>query len=273
MASLADLLKDAVEISHQSLTSGLLPGESPRYHDGDGKHYVSDMVGQKIYRIDVKTGEKETVLKVEPQLNGMCFHPDGSLVYSSMFDAKLYKFDMETGQITLYADLSEFITDYCGDMVIDKHGQPDGTVQVAVEDLRFPNGVAIESSKKTLYLSESFGHFLPTFEIDAEGRLHNQATAWNMTQLTSAPRVNAIDGLLVDHRVYVRRDKRGVFTHYIQADGEPVACALSGDDGKTPFVVTNTWDKGSIFEAMMNKGTRGTITTARVEVGKGKGLP
>jgi sugar lactone lactonase YvrE len=309
MASLADLLKDAVEISHQPLAGGLLFGESPRYHEGDGKLYVSDMIGQKIYRIDERTGEKETVVEVEPQPNGMCFHSDGSLLYSSMFDAKLFKFDLATGQSTPYADLSEWMTGYCGDMVIDKHGrvyiddtgarvlhgetaasgrllvvEPDGTVRVAAEGLRFPNGVAIDSSGKTLYISESFGHCLTTFEIDTEGRLHNRATAWDMTDLAAAPRVNAIDGLcidaedglwlsLLDHHVYVRRDKRGVFTHYIKADGDPVACALGGDDGKTLFLVTNTWDEGSIFEAMVNKTTRGTITAARVEVGKGKGLP
>ncbi|OQU97620.1 SMP-30/Gluconolaconase/LRE-like domain-containing protein [Cladophialophora immunda] len=287
MVSLSDLLKDAVEISHQPLASGLLFGESPRYHGRDGRLYVSDMIGQKIYCVDAKNGQKDTVLEVESQPNGIGFHPDGSLVYSSMFDAKLYKFDLRTRQSTLYADLSKFMTGYCGDMVIDRHGRvyiDDTGAGVAADGLHFPNGCAIDSTEKIFYLSESFSHRLITFEIDTEGRLSNRTTVWDMNQLTDAPRVNAIDGLcidaedglwlsLIDHHVYVRRDKQGVFTHYIKADGEPIACALGGDDGKTLFMATNTWDKGSIFEAMMNKATRGAITTARVEVGKGKGLP
>lgn len=309
MTSFSDLLKNATEIFHQPLADGMYFGEGPRYHP-DGKLYISDMIGQKIYRIDVETGNKEVVVEVPQQPNGICFHPNGSLIYSSMFDAQLHEYDVRTGQSKPYADLSKLMTGYCGDMVIDKHGriyvddtgarvlhgetarngrllvvEPDRTVKVCADNIRFPNGVAIDSSGKKLFLSESFGHCLDTFDIsEKDGSLSNQQIIWDFADLAGAPRVNAIDGLcmdaddglwlcMLDHKAFVRRNQAGEITHYIKADGDPTAVALGGDDGKTLFLVTNQWDKGTIFEAMVNKWTRCTVSTARVEVGKGKPLP
>lgn len=302
--SWSTLLQNAAELPNKYLTDGLLFGESPRYHDG--KLYVSDMIGKKIYAIDIQTGQKEVLLDVPQQPNGMHLHPYGTLVYSSMFDAKLYQYNFETGESQLHADLSHVMTGYCGDMVIDKygrvyiddtgarvlhgeHGKPgrilivenDGTVEVGPENIKFPNGIAIDSTGKVLYNAESNGHCLNAYDISATGKLGNRTDIWNISELSDATPQNAIDGIcidaedgvwlsMLDYGAFVRRDKDGSITHYIECKGNPTACALGGEDGKTLFLVTNRWDEGTIFEAMVKEKTRCTVSTARVEIGAPK---
>ena len=190
-----------INIERELAFGGMYFGESPRYRDG--YLYVSDMIGRKIYTIDVKTGEKEVLVEVENQPNGMCFHPDGSLIYSSMFDAKLYR--LEDGRSSLYADMSHVMTGYCGDMAIDKAGrvymddtgarvlhgetprpgrllliEPDGTVKVAAEDIVFPNAVFIDGAGKSLYVAETFRYGLLRYDVNpANGELTNRQDFWS----------------------------------------------------------------------------------------------
>ncbi|OIW35720.1 calcium-dependent phosphotriesterase [Coniochaeta ligniaria NRRL 30616] len=191
-------------LPHEPLTDGLYFGESPRYRDG--QLYISDMTGRAIYTIDVSTGKKQVLVEVENQPNGMCFHPDGSLVYSSMFDAKLYK--LKEGKSTLYADLSHVMTGYCGDMVIDRTGRvyvddtgarvlhdespragrllvvdTDGTVKVSAEDIVFPNAVFISPDGRNLFVAETFGYGLLRYDVGADGQLTNRQNFWSPVSL------------------------------------------------------------------------------------------
>lgn len=185
----------------KELANGLYFGESPRYRDG--LLYVSDMTGRKVYTIDVSSGKKEVLLEVENQPNGMDFHPDESLIYSSMFDAKLYR--LKDGTSTLYADMSQFMTGYCGDMVIDKTGrvylddtgarvlhgespspgrllviETDGAVKVAAEDIVFPNALFISGDGKSLYVAETFRYGLLRYDVgEADGKLTNRKDYWS----------------------------------------------------------------------------------------------
>ncbi|KAE8379703.1 hypothetical protein BDV26DRAFT_291022 [Aspergillus bertholletiae] len=190
------------QLSHTTLADGLLFGEAPRYKDG--LLYISDMTGRTIYTIDTVSGEKKTLREVENQPNGMCFAPDGSLIWSSMFDAKLYRRDFATGKDTLYADMSHVMTGYCGDMAIDSTGrvymgdtgarvlhgeQPrpgrllsietDGSVHVAEENIIFPNALFISNDGETLYCAETFGYGLLRWDVGAAGRLANRQKVWS----------------------------------------------------------------------------------------------
>lgn len=194
------------ELTHTPITDGLLFGESPRYKDGF--IYISDMIGCTIYKIDPSSGEKKKLCHAENQPNGMCFAPDGSLIWSSMFDAKLYRRD-STGETTLYADISNIMTGYCGDMAIDANGrvylddtgarvlhgeQPrpgrllvietDGSVRVADDNIIFPNALFISNDGESIYCAETFGYGLLKWDVGPDGNLSNRQKVWSPAVLS-----------------------------------------------------------------------------------------
>ncbi|KAE8382404.1 hypothetical protein BDV26DRAFT_288443 [Aspergillus bertholletiae] len=310
MSSAANQLFPGVkQLPHKFLVSGMYFGESPRFHNGI--LYVSDMTGCRIYTIDTSSGDKQILLEVENQPNGMCIAADGSLIYSSMFDAKLYRF--RDGTSELYADMSHVMTGYCGDMVIDRSGrvyvddvgarvlhgeQPkagrllsietDGTVKVAVENLNFPNALMINSSGKSLILAETFAQQLTKYDIGNDGTLHNRQIIWSPpppASLDDQYAVFSIDGGCMDaedgmwlsmlsYERFIRLDAEGHITHQIKVDGHATACTLGGEDGKTLYLLTNKApeDEGH-FRAMANKRTKCTVSTARVDIPRGAALP
>ncbi|KAE8364602.1 hypothetical protein BDV27DRAFT_157651 [Aspergillus caelatus] len=305
------------QLSHTTLTGGLLFGEAPRYKDG--LLYLSDMTGRTIYTIDTQSGEKKTLCEVENQPNGMCFVPDGSLIWSSMFDAKLYRRDFTTGKDTLYADLSPIMTGYCGDMTVDSTGrvyvgdtgarvlhgeqpragrllvvEPEGkSVQVAAENIMFPNALFISNDGETIYCAETFGYGLLRWDIGASGRLCNRQEVWSPVVVSPSGKVGnteehglvGIDGGCMDAEggmwlsllgldKFVRVDQNGFVTHEIKAGGHATACTLGGQDGKSLYLVTNWVPEGeSLFSAMVGKRTKCTISYVRVDVGKGTSSP
>jgi sugar lactone lactonase YvrE len=186
-------------------------------------------MGRAIYTIDPTSGKKSVLREVENQPNGMCFAPDGSLIWSSMFDAKLYRRDA-TGKDTLYADLSSVMTGYCGDMAIDSTGrvylddvgarvlhgekprpgrlliiETDGSVKVADENLLFPNALFINNDGSTLFCAETFGYGLSKWKIGPDGQLSNREQVWSPKVIsptgevgTTAQGIIGIDGGCMD---------------------------------------------------------------------------
>lgn len=290
------------------LANGMYFGESPRYRDG--LLYLSDMIGRKIYTIDVSSGTKEVLVEVKSQPNGMCFHPDGSLIYSSMFDAKLYW--LQDGKSTLYADLSPLMTGYCGDMVIDKSGRvylddtgarvlhgetprpgrvlvvdTDRTVKVAAEDIVFPNAIFISNDAKYLYVAETFRYGLLRYDVEADGKLSNRQNYWSPTVLPGIKKEEmvanmiGIDGGCMDteggmwlsmlgYEEFVRLDPQGNVTHRIKVPGHATACTLGGEDGKTLYLVINKVPEGENLFKAM-VAKRTTCTVATASVEVGKG--
>ena len=306
--SFADGIKNATELRQQFLAEGLIFGEGPRFHNG--KLYLSDMLGKKIYTVD-ESGKKEILVEVEQQPNGLGFMKDGSLVYTSMVDTRLYRYN--NGKSELFADLGPFMTGLCGDMVIDSFdrvyvddtgrrlGAPagighiimvdsDGTIKTAAEGLHFPNGLAIDGSGKTLYAVSSLSKCLNAFEIADSGELINRREVWNLSNFSDGTGMNTIDGIcidgedaiwlsLLDHQVFARRDTKGTITDIVKVDGHATACALGGKDGRTLYLVTNKLPEpnegghAALGRAMLNRSTKCTISTVRVKVPRGNGLP
>ncbi|KAI0189071.1 calcium-dependent phosphotriesterase [Astrocystis sublimbata] len=215
-------------LSAQLLADGMFFGESPRFHNG--RLYMSDMTGHKIYIIDPVSGSKQVLTEVANQPNGLCFNNDGTLIYSSMFDAKLHKYDPAQDSHTLYADMSSFMEGYCGDMAIDRagrvflddtgarvlHGEApkpgrlllidqSGNTTVAAENIIFPNGLFISNDGQTLYNAETFGAGLLKFDLDGDtATLTNRQLCWSPKAASeemswaSTDSIVGIDGACMD---------------------------------------------------------------------------
>jgi sugar lactone lactonase YvrE len=296
----------------QKWAEGPIFGESPRWHASTNTLYMSDMIGCKMYTINA-AGEIALLQDVENQPNGMHFLNSNTLITSSMFDSKIYRYKIDSGKSELYADLSSVMTGYCGDMVIDRSGhvfiddtgarvlhgenprpgrllmiEPQNQkVSIVAEGIVFPNGIAIDSTGETLYLSATFSYELLKFSLNTDtGLLTDKEAIWDTHELgtmTGKPfnRFCGIDGICLDaedgmwmsmlgYQTFIRRDKHGKITHQIDVDGDATACALGGPDGKTLFMVVNKVPEGEdLFNAMRAKRTKCSVMTARVDVSFG----
>jgi sugar lactone lactonase YvrE len=249
--------------------------EGPRWHDG--RWWVSDFYTQRVQTIDAD-GHAETVLTVDQQPSGLGWLPDGSLLVVSMRDRRILRRSPD-GEVTEHADVSEHCGGHLNDMVVDASGRayvgdfgfdlmgggspasasvkrvdPDGTVTVVAEDLRFPNGSVITPDGGTLIVGETWGNRYTAFDIGADGSLTNRRV-WaelgpepvgDTVQQLLGQIVVAPDGCSLDAEGHiwcadgfgnraVRIAPGGAIVDEIAGPGGMgvYACALGGDDGRT----------------------------------------
>lgn len=243
---------------------GLSFPEGPRWHEG--RLFFSDMHAGQVLAMD-ESGATETLVRVPNQPSGLGWLPDGRMLVVSMTDRRLLRLDPDG--LHEVADLSAWATWHCNDMVVDAagrafvgnfgseiHGEheglvpavlcrvdPDGAVEVAARDLRFPNGTVITPDGRTLILGETFGARLTAFDLDPDtGALSGRRT-W--AQLAGA----VPDGICLDeegavwvaspigHQV-LRIREGGEVLERIPVETEAFACMLGGRDGCTLYVCT-----------------------------------
>ena len=165
--------------------------EGPRWRDGSW--WVSDFYRRQVSRVSTD-GVETVVVEVPNQPSGLGWLPDGSLVISSMKDHRVLRF--ADGQLTELADVSEHCGGSLNDLVVDEAGHvfvgnfgfdlmgggppntanlvrvdPDGSVTVAADDLRFPNGAVITPDGTTLIVGETTGNRYTAFTLSADGSL------------------------------------------------------------------------------------------------------
>jgi sugar lactone lactonase YvrE len=266
-----------MSVSSPSFTTLLTGGsyfEGPRWHDGSW--WVSDFYRHRVSRLTPE-GEETVVVEVEGQPSGLGWLPDGSLVISSMKDRRLLRF--ADGELRTHADLAEDSSGHVNDLVVDAGGHvfvgdfgfdlmgggatstaslkrvdPDGTVTVVADGLRFPNGSVITEDGATLIVGETLGNRYTAFDLAADGSLSNRRV-WasfgpevtdgsvdeTIPQLKVAP-----DGCTLDAEGHVWAADAGagrlgrVAPGGARVEDLPApeglgvfACALGGDDGRT----------------------------------------
>lgn len=238
--------------------------EAPRWHEG--RLWYSDFYQRAVYAI-AADGTREAIVEVPGQPSGLGWLPDGSLLVVSMTDRTVRRFDGTT--LSLHADLSHVAAHHCNDMVVDRRGnayvgnfgydfhaegpagvrparlalvRPHGTVEVAADDLWFPNGTVITPDGRMLIVAESAKARLTAFDIAVDGTLSRRLTwadvpgyAPDGCTLDDAGGVWFADGL---GRRVVRVLQGGTITEVIDFDDRTFACMLGGVDGRTLYVCT-----------------------------------
>ncbi len=249
----------------EKLVTGRMFLEAPRWRDG--ALYVSDMHADEVLRIS-PSGQTETIASVPTQPSGLGWLPDGDMLIVSMTDRRVLRRD-ETGTLHEHADLSSFIGKRANDMVVDRQGRayignfgfdfelgessastillrvdPDGSVQIAADELLFPNGMVITPDEKRLIVAQTFAQELTQFDIDPDGSLHGRRT------FATLPEGAVPDGICLDEgggiwvaspttQETLRIEEGGRVTHRISTgDRLSIACMLGGDDGKTLYILT-----------------------------------
>ncbi|KAJ0418593.1 hypothetical protein BJY00DRAFT_314745 [Aspergillus carlsbadensis] len=303
------------QLTHTFIADGLLFGESPRYRDGllyisdmtgqaiytinplsgaknklrvvenqpngmcfagDGSLIWSSMFDAKLYRRD-STGVDTLYADLSSIMTGYC----GDMVIDSK--GRVYLDD--TGAKVLHGEKPR-----PGRLlVID----PDGSATVAAENITFPNALFISIDGKSIYCAETFGYGLLQWDLAPDGTLSNRQKVWSPASISpngqaghTPDGIFGIDGGCIDAEggiwlsmmaldKFIRLDQQRNVTHEIAVQGHATACTLGGEDGKTLFLVTNSFseDEESLFTAMVGKRTTCTISSARVDVGRGTGRP
>ena len=262
----------------ETLLDGLVFPEGPRWRDGT--LWFSDIWDDRVARVSTE-GECVTVARLE-QPSGLGWLPDGRLLVVAMAARKLMRLE-PSGDLSVHADLTPFADWPCNDMVVASDGtayvghfgwdrqhgttepraasvlrvQPDGVVDVAVDDMLFPNGMAITADGSTLIVAESSGSRVTAFDRRADGSLSNRRSFADFSTGYDDGGHEPVrpDGICLDvdgalwlpdpaGRRVMRVLDGGTVTETTNiADESPLACAVGGHDGRTLFVTF-----ASIFE-------------------------
>lgn len=173
--------------------------ECPRWRDG--RLWVSDLYAHEV--LSIGSGDDVRVeLSIDDQPSGLGWLPDGRMLIVSMVDGKILVRENadDPTSAAVHADVSALATGKLNDMTVDEHGRafistfgfefrsrsyvesavlihvaPDGTAEVAANDLLFPNGSVIlgmpDDAVRTFVVAESMGNRLTAFDLDQAGKL------------------------------------------------------------------------------------------------------
>jgi len=274
------------------LVEGLRFPEGPRWHEG--RLYCSDQHDDVVLAVD-PDGTVARVVEVPEGPSGLGWDSDGRMLVVSMRDRRLLRLDGD--ELHEVADLSTWAPFHCNDMVVDAAGRayvgnfgfdldahatpvstclllvhPDGRVEVAAQDLRFPNGTVITPDGAMLVIGESMAGCLTAFTVGAGGGLSGRRL-W--AQLDGA----VPDGICLDAegaiwsacpltgRVLRVREGGEVLDEVRVTRTGAYACMLGGPGRTTLFVCAADSSNPEHTGAR-----RGAIEVCEVEV-PGAGLP
>jgi len=257
------------------LIDGLHFGEGPRWHDG--RLWFSDFYDHAVKAVGLD-GSVEVMADVPHQPSGLGWLPDGRLLVVSMVDRTVLRQEPD-GTLAVHADLSDLAPFHCNDMVVDAQGRayvgnfgfdldaflaehgvegalaepgpprtvllrvdPDGSVHVVADGLKFPNGTVITPDGATLIVAETLGLCLTAFTIADDGSLHDR-------RLWADLGFHAPDGICLDAdgNVWVANPLSpeavlyapgGAAIEKVETSQPCFACMLGGDDGRTLFCLT-----------------------------------
>ena len=284
----------------RTLMTGIVFGESPRWHDG--RLWFADWARQEIIAVDLD-GKSDVMLRA-PGGGGfgpVCIDwlPDGRLLLVSGATRSVVRQEPD-GTLVTHADLSgAFDVQQWNEIAVDSRGNaylnniafdfpggefrpglaalatPDGAVRQVADGFGFPNGMAVTPDDSTLIVAESYAHVLTAFDITPDGSLGNRRV-WAHLGEAAAP-----DGICLDaegavwyadvpNRHCVRVREGGEVLQTVDTGLGCFSCALGGPDGRTLLMVVNDWSKGP---AMFTGDPTGRILAMDVPVPAPPGAP
>jgi sugar lactone lactonase YvrE len=264
------------------LLTGLVIGESPRWHDG--RLWFANWGAEEIVAVDLQ-GTAEVVAKGPPGLGwSIDWLPDGRLLVTG---EGLTRMEPDDSMVP-HADLSGLGVDGFNEIVVDGRGNvyvnggaefepaegeapgiialvtPEGSARKVADGIAFPNGMVVTADNSTLIVAESFAGRLTAFDIAGDGSLSNRRV-W-------ADGVGP-DGICMDAEGAIWTDvgqfgesrvgrvrEGGEVLERVQLDLPCFACMLGGEDGKTLFMLAADWRMPDSFADNITRLTQGPPT-------------
>jgi sugar lactone lactonase YvrE len=273
---------EAAVVEAQPLVSGLVIGESPRWHEG--RLWFAHWGTGEIVAVDLE-GRREVVAEGPPGLGwSIDWLPDGRLLVTGR---GLMRREPD-GSMVSHADMGGLGVDDFNEIVVDGRGNiyvnggcdfdpgdgnapgiialvtPDGSVRRVADGIAFPNGMAVTPDNSTLIVAESFAGRLTAFDIAADGSLANRRV-W-------ADGVGP-DGICVDaggavwtgvggfgDNLVGRVREGGDVLERVHVGMPCFACMLGGEDRQTLFMLAADWRMTDGFEDNIARLTTGPRT-------------
>ena len=290
--------QESPPVQAETLLTGLVIGESPRWHED--RLWFANWGAEEIVAVDVD-GNAEVVAKGPPGLGwSIDWLPDGRLLVTGQ---GLMRIEPD-GSMVPHADMTGVGVDDFNELVVDGRGNiyvnggcdfdpgegeapgiialvtPDGAARRVADGIAFPNGMAVTPDNSTLIIAESFAARLTAFDIAGDGGLSNRRV-W-------ADGVGP-DGICIDSdgAVWTGVGQAGpqTFMGRVRDGGEVVdrvqldlpcfACMLGGEDRRTLFMLAADWrmaDSPADNIARLTAGHTGRLLTAPAPV-PGAGWP
>ena len=249
----------------QTLMTGILFGESPRWHDN--RLWFSDWGAQELIAVDLE-GNSEVIIRMPSFPFCIDFLSDGCLLIVSARDRLLLRRE-PSGSLVTHADLSSLSEHPWNDIVVDGRGNayignigfdfpggefapgilalvtPDGSARQVADGAAFPNGIVVRPDNSTLIVAESYANRLTAFNIAADGSLSNRRVWADLD-------IGVPDGICLDaegavwygdvpNKRCVRVREGGEVLQTIDLDRGCFACMLGGVDRRTLFLVVREW--------------------------------
>ena len=270
----------------RTLVTGLVVGESPRWHDG--RLWYANWGAQEICTVD-DSGRGEVIAR-GPKPAGYCIEwlRDGALIVTGE-DSLLRR--AADGSFTTHADLSalgegwnEVTVDGRGNIYVNSVGfrfgqedfrpgtiavvRPDGTATHVADNIAFPNGMVVTPDNSTLVIAESWANKLSAFDIESDGTLSNRRVWAEVSGdgiCLDAEGAIWCSGVSGNTPECLRVREGGEVLERITLDRACFACMLGGEDGRTLFLMTAEW-RGVERMGELFRSQTGQVQTMRVDV-------
>ena len=275
----------------QTLLTGLVFGESPRWHDGC--LWFSDMGAEEVVAVDLE-GNSEVIARIPAMPMGIGWLPDGRLLIVSALDGRLLRREPD-GSLVTHADLTSLAEHPWSDMVVDGRGNayignlgfefpagefapgilalvtPDGAGRQVADGVAFANGMAVTPDNQTLILAESYANRLTAFDIAADGGLSNRRV-WadlggGVPDGICLDAENAVWYGDVPNQRCVRVREGGEVLQAIELDRGCFACTLGGPDTSTLFLMAAEFSAASMAGEAPPTGQVLTVAAPAAGVG------
>jgi sugar lactone lactonase YvrE len=245
--------------------TGIYFGEGPRWHDG--ALWMSDPQTSRLYTDASGTW---SATELESTSNGLWFLPDGQMVGAIMHEKRIGKWRDDHWET--YVDLADIANGPLGDMTGDSAGNlyvddvgyyfgredprpgrllligADRSVRVAIEDLEFPNGLALTDGGRTMVVAETWAQRLRALTVQEDGTLAEPRVYADLATMVD-PEAHP-DGVwptsngvwvctLMANKVVLVRDGEIAKSHDT-GDRLPVACTVDEAGGRLFVTLTDT---------------------------------
>jgi len=277
----------------QTLLTGLVMGESLRWHDG--RLWLADMGAREVVAVDL-AGRSEVVARVPAGLTVIGFLPDGRLLLDTTFVGQLLRLEPD-GSLATHADLTGLAVYPWSDLIVDGRGNthvgnlgfdfpagaafapgslalvtPAGSVRQVATGLAFPTGIAVTPDNATLIIAETYDHRLTAFDIAADGTLSGRRVWADLAG-------GFPDGICIDaegavwyadgpNQRCVRVREGGAVLQTIDVDRGCFACTLGGAEGRTLFITAAAWSNApDLLSGTTRSGAVFTVEVSAPGVG------
>jgi carbohydrate kinase (thermoresistant glucokinase family) len=285
-------LIDQTRYATTVIANGLAFPEGPRWHDQC--LWFTDQHAQAIYQL-TPAGQLTRVIATTDRPGGLGWLPDGRLLVVYMRERRVMQ--LTNGSLQEYADLSDYASFDCNDMLVDPRGRvyvgnfgydlhggaplknaeiilvdTDGHIEVLTDSVIFPNGCVLTPDGNELIVAETFAHRLTRLRLDGRGRCIGQSLWADLGEATP-------DGICLDAdgaiwvaspgtREVMRVQHGGSILARCQTRGTPYACMLGGHARRTLYVCSAETDDPETAAEQKS----GRIEQVEVEV-PGTGVP